>query len=69
MPTEEYHKRKLRYIRQYNKNNYCSVTISFKKGDPAEMRIREHLRLQPSTAKYLKDLVKADMENTKKDGD
>lgn len=66
MPTEEYYKRKRDYIKKYNKSNYCSMTIMFKKDDPEQMMIYDFLRSKYSTAQYIKDLAKAAMKKEKK---
>lgn len=66
MPTEEYFKRKRGYIARYNRSHYKDINVKFKIDDPDQMRVYEFLRSQPSTAKYIKDLVEADMKKTGK---
>lgn len=62
MPTAEYLERKQNYIRRYNKAHYKTMSFSFRIDDEDDMRVYNHLRSQPSTAQYLKELVKADMK-------
>ena len=67
MPTQEYLERKRKYIQGYNKQNYKSMSIVFRKDDPDDMAVYEFLRSRYSTVQYIKDLAKAamDKENVK----
>lgn len=62
MPTPEYFVRKQNYIRKYNKAHYKTMSFSFRIDDEEDMEVYNHLRSQPSTAQYLKALVKADIK-------
>ena len=62
MPTPEYFERKQNYIRKYNKAHYKTMSLTFRMDNPDEMEVYNHLRAQPSTASYLKALVKADIK-------
>lgn len=62
MATPEYFERKQNYIRKYNKAHYKTMSLTFRIDSPDEMEVYNHLRAQPSTARYLKALVKADMK-------
>ena len=68
MPTPEYMARKRKYIDEYNKRNYRSMSLTFRIDNPEEMEIYEFLRSRYSTVQYIKDLAKAAMEKEKKEG-
>ena len=59
--TETGKKNKLNYISKYNKGHYCSINITFRKDDKEDVAIHQFLQSQPSTNKYLKELVKKEM--------
>lgn len=65
MPTQEYLERKRKYIQGYNKQNYKSMSIVFRKDDPDDMAVYEFLRSRYSTVQYIKDLAKAAMAKEK----
>lgn len=62
MASEEYKKRKVKYIRSYNKKHYKALNIMFREDDPEQMEIFNYLQSRYSTAQYIRDLVKADMK-------
>ena len=67
MPSEEYMRRKRKYIQDYNKKHYRCMSICFREDDPEEMAIYKFLQSRYSTVQFIKDLAKAamDKENEK----
>lgn len=65
MASEDYKKRKRKYIHDYNKGHYRSMTISFRMDKPEDVEVYEFLRSRYSTTQYIKDLARKDMENQK----
>ena len=63
MPKKATNKRKA-YIADYNKENYRRINLQLHKTIDAE--ILEYLLSQGNVTKYLKDLIKADMEKGSK---
>lgn len=49
------------YLKEYAKN-YTTARITFRKDSDAEMEILHYLKQKPDTSKFLKDLVRNEME-------
>jgi len=63
--TEEGKKRKIQYIRNYNKKNYRSINIMFRMNDPKQVELWDWLHSRYSTAGYLRDLALEAMRKDK----
>ena len=64
--TEEGKKRKIQYIKNYNKKTYRSVNIMFRVDDPEQAELWDWLHSKYSTAGFLRDLAFKAMEEDKK---
>lgn len=62
---EEYKKRKVAYIRGYNKRHYRSVNIMFRTDDPEQKELWDFIHSKWSTAGYLRDLALKAMKEEK----
>lgn len=62
--TAEGKKRKIQYIRNYNKKTYHSVNVMFRVDDPEQVELWDWLHSRYSTAGFLRDLA---FEAMKKD--
>ena len=57
MPTEEYFKRKKKYIARYNGENYRTMNLLFRKDDPEQMAAWDWVHSKYSTAGFVRDLI------------
>lgn len=53
------------YRKKYIKDKYTQLAIRFKLEDKEEMKLLNYAKNQPSSAQYIKDLIKKDLGNKK----
>ena len=61
MPSVEYKKRKVEYIKKYNSGHYHSMNTLFRDDNEEDMAMYRFLQSQKSTNKYVKDLIRKEM--------
>lgn len=55
-------KNQLDYIKRYNAQHYTNISLKFRKDVDEDVEIVKFLRSQPSTAEYIRELVRKEMK-------
>ena len=54
-----------KYINAYNAANYTQIQIRFRKDDPADVAMIEHVKAQGNIQAYIKGLIIRDLEKSR----